>query len=133
MDHRAFQLATVMPIIAKSMSPANPNKIKSVVWLIETGKASPKPKTRKLTPSVIVSQRPIRSMILDECFRLELVNTSLLGLEPNRFIICLLNTPMKIVTIPRINQIENMVLPPLRIYPAIQSVHHTYQNIRRKQ
>ena len=39
----AFQLAMVIPIIAKFMRPDNPNNEKEIVLLISFGKASPSP------------------------------------------------------------------------------------------
>jgi len=56
-----------------------------------------------------MSHRPICSIILDECFRLGVIRTSLIGLKPNNRNICLLNIPIKIVTSPKINQKGNIV------------------------
>jgi len=108
-DYLAFQLATVIPIIAKSMRPDNPNNEKEILRLISLGNPPPSPRTRKLAPRVITSQRPICSITLDECFRLGVVRTSLMGLKPNNRNICLLNIPNKIMTIPRNNQKGNIV------------------------
>ena len=108
----AFQLAMVIPIIAKIMRPDNPNNEKEIVLLISFGNASPSPITRKLTPRVITSHCPICSIVLDDRFKLGEATTSLIGLKPNDRNICLLNIPIRIVTMPRINQKGNIVLFP---------------------
>jgi hypothetical protein len=111
-DYLAFQLATVIPIIAKSMRPDSVNNEKEILWLISLGNVPPNPRTRKLIPRVITSHRPICSMILDECFKLGVVKTSLAGFKPKNRNICLLNIPTKIVIIPKINQKGYIVLSP---------------------
>jgi hypothetical protein len=117
-DYLAFQLATVMPIIAKSMRPDNPNNENEILRLISLGNALPSPRTRKLKPRVITSHRPICSVILDECFKLGMVRTSLMGLKPKNRKIGLLNIPAKIVIIPRNNQKGYIVLFPFVLVQA---------------
>ena len=48
-------------------------------------------------------------MVLDEYFKLGVVRTSLMDLEPNNRNICLSNIPIKIVATPKINQKGNIV------------------------
>jgi hypothetical protein len=117
-DYLAFQLAMVIPMIAKSIRPDNPNSEKEIFSLIWLGNAPPSPRTRKLIPRVIISHCPICSIILDDCFRFGVERTSLIGLRPNNRKICLLNIPIKTVTIPTINQKGNMVsFPFVLVHP----------------
>jgi hypothetical protein len=102
----------VMPIMAKSMRPDNPNNEKEMLWLILFGNTPPNPRTTKLTPRIITSHRPILSTVLDEYFKFGVVITSLEGLIPNNCSICLLNIPAKIMNVPRINQKANIVSLP---------------------
>lgn len=100
-------------MIAKSMRPDNPNNEKEILWLILLGNTPSNPRTRKLTPRIITSHRPICSIVLDEYFKLGVVITSLICLKPNNRNNCLSNTPAEIVTIPRINQKGNILLFPI--------------------
>ena len=116
-DYLAFQLATVMPSIAKSMRPDNPNKKREILRLISLGNTPPSPRTRKFAPRVITTHRPIFSLIFDECFRLGVVKTSLMGFKPNNCSNCLLKIPNKIMTLPMINQKGNIVWSPIVLVP----------------
>ena len=112
-DYLAFQLATVIPRIAKSIRPDNPNNEKEILWLISLGNAPPNPRTRKFAPRIITTHRPIFSLIFDECFRLGVVKTSLMGFKPNNCSNCLLKIPNKIMKLPVINQKGNIVRSPI--------------------
>jgi len=129
----AFQLATVMPRIAKSIRADNPNNKNEILWLISFDSAPPSPRTKKLAPRVITSHRPICSTIFDECFKLGMVRTSLMDLKPRYRDICLLNIPARIMKLPVINQKVNIVRSPIvltanpsRFHSLEASVDSTY-------
>jgi len=121
-DHLPFQLAIVIPIIAKIMRPIIPNNEKEIVELKSLGKAPFSPCTRKLMPSVMTNHRPIFSIRRVDCARLGLVKILLSGFMPRNGKICRLKIPTKIRRSPRMSQIGNM-LPALR---TVRSTGHCF-------
>jgi len=94
------------------MTPDNPNNDNETMLLISLGNTPPRPRTRKLTPRVIPSQRAICSIFLDECFMLGVIITSLIGLSSNNRNNCLLKIPINMMIVPRINQKRFIMLFP---------------------